>query len=137
MFAPVQDLRALVDAYAVAADDRDGAAFGALFTDDACLIVGDHRYDGRTSISSVPGRLSKYRRTLHLVSTHRVHVDGDRATGTAYCEAHHVDDDADRVLYIRYDDEYARGADAGWRFAVRAVHVLWEERRPVAERPEQ
>ena len=131
----VHDLRALVDGYAVAADERDADAFAALFTPDATLTVlvdGEQRgrYAGADEIGTVPAKLARYRRTLHLVSTHHSVVDDDEdeATGTAYCEAHHVDDDGDRVLFIRYDDRYVRTPD-GWRFAARAVNTLWSEQR--------
>jgi uncharacterized protein (TIGR02246 family) len=124
----VQDVRALVDGYAVAADERDADRFAALFADDAWMAVGDHRFEGRDAIATIPERLAKYDVTMHLVSTHRVDVDGDRATGVTYCEAHHRTGETDKVMFIRYDDEYARGAE-GWRFASRTLRLLWEEMR--------
>ena len=130
----MQELRQLVDGYAVAADERDAEAFRSLFADDAVLVVvGEDgaersRYEGADAIAAVPGRLARYERTLHLVSTHRASVDGDTATGTAYCEAHHRDAGGDRVLYLRYDDGYVR-RDGRWRIADRVVRTLWSEQR--------
>lgn len=130
----MEELRALVDGYAVANDERDGDRLRALFSDDAVLTIvqldgGVHRYEGLDAIAAVPGKLARYDETLHLVSTHVTRaVDDDRATGVAYCEAHHRSDAADRVLFIRYDDEYVR-TPGGWRFAARTVGIRWIEDR--------
>lgn len=51
-----------------------------------------------------------------------------RTGRVAYCEAHHRSAGTDRVLFIRYDDEYVRTA-AGWRFAPRTVAIRWIEDR--------
>jgi len=131
----VHELRSLVDRYAVAADEGDGAAFGALFAPDAVLsVVGADdversRYEGPSAIATVPGKLGRYDHTLHLVSTHACQVDGDRATGVAYCEAHHRSGTTDKVLFIRYDDRYVHADTGGWRFGSRTVRTLWEELR--------
>lgn len=130
----MHDPRALVDAYAVAVDERDGAAFAELFEPDGVLIVlgpdgvESHRYAGTAALAEVPASLVRYDGTLHLVSTHRWHADGDRATGVTYCEAHHRTGEADKVRYIRYDDDYVR-ADDGWRIAARRVTTVWLEER--------
>jgi hypothetical protein len=130
----VHELRALVDAYALAVDERDATALTALFADDGILaVVGPdgveaHRYVGRGEISAVPARLERYDSTLHLVSTHLATCKGDAGTGVAYCEAHHRTGGADAVRFIRYDDEYVRSGD-GWHFACRSVRTLWIEER--------
>jgi SnoaL-like domain len=133
-------LRDLVDGYAVAVDERDQAAFVALFTPDAQLTTFDadgrasRTYTGHDDLAAIPVALARYDRTLHLVSTHRVTVDGDHAVGTAYCEAHHLRTAADstyrsdRVLFIRYDDRYARRG-SGWLIVAREVHIRWSEER--------
>lgn len=135
-----QALRALVDAYAAAADGRDVAAFLALFTSDAELSVqrGDGEpavYAGAARLAHIPARLRRYRHTFHDVGYHSCEIDGNAAIGTAGCQAHHVTEDAagatDLVLTIRYRDAYLRNAD-GWRFSRRAVHILWTSDHPVA-----
>ena len=89
-------LWALVEGYARCADRRDAEGFGALFTDDARLVVvepdGNARRPlvGRDALAQIPVRLGRYDETRHLVSDHVVEVDGpDDAHGTARCEAHH------------------------------------------------
>ena len=130
----MSELRALVDGYGVALDERDGPTFAALFTDDATLAVvkpdgtESGRHVGAAALAAVPEKLSRYDRTLHLISTHRTRVDGDRATGVAYCEAHHREGEGDFVMFIRYEDEYRLTAD-GWRIAHRVVRTQWVEKR--------
>jgi ketosteroid isomerase-like protein len=129
-----EHLRALVDAYAVAVDERDADAFAALFTDDALLVVADAdgseraRYDGRAAIAAIPSALQRFDRTFHAVTTHHCTGDGDQVHGVTYCEAHHLDGESDWVMHIRYDDDYVRSPE-GWRFATRTVRRLWTEQR--------
>ena len=137
------ELRDLVDGYARAADRGDRVAFEALFLPDATVTVrrpgaAPHTYRGTGEIGEIVPRLSHYARTFHLVANHWCSVRGTRATGEAYCEAHHVRIDetgpTDVVLTIRYVDAYARPAD-GWRFASREVHILWTRELPLASGP--
>ena len=133
------ELRALVTAYAVAADAGDGRAFGALFLPDARLTTwppdggpGNPRF-GAEHIAAIPAALAgRYERTDHRVSDHRVVVAGDGRTalGNLTCEAHHLTGGIDRVLTIRYDDNYGRDEHGAWRFATRDVHVLAIDERP-------
>jgi hypothetical protein len=132
----------LVCAYAITADERDADRFAACFAVDARLHVIDprgtvlHTYQGRDDIRSIPGRLERYDRTLHHVTTHRARIDGVNATGVTYCSAHHISvgDDGtanDRVLEIRYIDQYVRSAH-GWLIVDREVRTDWTEERPVS-----
>jgi hypothetical protein len=132
-------LRALVDAYAAAADDRDPVAFAELFVPDGELSArrGDGEptvYVGHERLAEIPERLRRYDHTFHHVAYHRSAIDGDTATGVAGCRAHHVtatDHGAtDLVLTIRYRDAYRR-TPKGWRFARREVHILWTGEHPV------
>lgn len=138
-------LRALVDAYAVAVDRRDIPGFLAVFAPDATLTTfepgGRPRgaRHGHEELSTVPPALERYERTLHLVTTHHVEdadLDGE-AVGVAYCEAHHHRPPdtpgaaaTDRVMFIRYEDRYARRGP-GWLIRAREVHVIWVEEHPL------
>ena len=136
-------VRELVDRYAVEVDRHDGDAVAALFVPDGRLEL--HRDGiGRPVTSVVAGGdaiaaaidgLARYRVTTHLVGQHLVDlVDGDVATGVAYCLAHHVgaegDPSANRVDSIRYLDDYVR-TDDGWRFVRRRLSFDWSEVRTV------
>jgi SnoaL-like domain len=138
------ELRDLVEAYARAADRRDRAGLESLFLPDASLTVirpgaAPHTYDGAHDLGQIAPKLERYRRTVHLVSNHRCQIDGDRATGEAEGQAHHLrdsDDGAvDLVVTIRYDDTYTRTSE-GWRFATRTVNILWTSELIVTSGPD-
>jgi ketosteroid isomerase-like protein len=135
-------LRRLVDGYARAVDRRDVDAFLALFHPDAVLLVyyaGEAagpttEARGHEALGLIPGRLGRrYPQTFHFVGNHLCDVQGDEATGEAYCLAHHLNDGpaggTDYVMVIRYQDVYRRDGDGSWKFAQRKVLVDWTELR--------
>jgi hypothetical protein len=129
-------LRDLVDAYGIAVDDRDAAAYTAMFVPDGRLTVyafgsetptADYRGEGLGGLIEF---VSRYPATLHFVGNHVCELDGDAASGQTYCLAHHLrGDDSTMLLVARYRDVYAR-VDGGWRFASRDCRLLWREDRP-------
>jgi ketosteroid isomerase-like protein len=143
------ELRALIDAYALALDERDVPGLVSLFLPDAVLAThvpgeerGDPIYRGAGEIGRVMEVLARFGETMHLMHNHTVAFAGDgvRASGLVLCVAHHlyVEDGAPRdlVMGIRYRDRYARDATGAWKFADRrimrhfnAVHDLLAERR--------
>ena len=135
----LDELRALVEAYATAADGGDTDTFAGLFLPDATLTtwpadgsVGSH-YGSVDAIAAIPGRLRAYDSTDHLVGEQRVSValDGASASGLTRCQAHHVRDRVDRVLTITYEDTFGRDDAGRWRFASRDVRVESVEERAV------
>ena len=139
-----QQLRALVDSYAAAVDERDLDAFVALFVPDAALTIRqagtspEFRCHGHGELTAAVAPLSQYLSTMHLMANHRCEIDGDRASGETYCLAHHLREAAggveDLVMMIRYGDTYARTPE-GWRFARREVRILWTEVHAASVRP--
>jgi SnoaL-like domain len=139
-------LRELVDRYAEAVDDRRGAAMAELFVPDGRLLVHEadsgeqsHAYHGRSELAEVAAEMERlYLRTFHLVANFVCRLDGDRASGTPYCIAHHLRDDGRGlqviVMPVRYRDSYLR-TDQGWRFEERICTVQWRERRPAVQWP--
>ena len=141
-----EELRALVDAYATACDERDGEAFASLFAPDAALTIYQPfeseplaTLEGAESMPGAIAPLSQYRATLHLMANHTTDVDGDSASGETYCLAHHLRPTADGgvedlVMMIRYGDRYTKAGGA-WRFAGRDVRILWTEVHPASGDP--
>jgi hypothetical protein len=139
------DLRRLVDAYAIAVDDGDSDALASLFAPGGSLLVYnagsdklEHSYRDDQFAQLTATLAEAFERTFHLVGNVVVHLNGDRATGTAYCLASHLRDDGRGPqvgdLRVRYRDRYLR-TDDGWRFEERAATVLWRERRPTNQWP--
>ncbi len=135
-------LRRLVDGYARAVDRGDPEAFVALFEPDALLQVfygsesegPTSESRGHSALGKIPTRLrARYDRTFHFVGNHLCDVNGDEATGEAYCLAHHLTENAhggtDYVMLIRYHDVYRRQAGGPWKIAHRKVLVDWTELR--------
>ncbi|QFR02315.1 nuclear transport factor 2 family protein [Streptomyces phaeolivaceus] len=155
------DLRRLVDTYASALDRRHTELFASLFDEGGELVLnrpsGSGRpplvFDGRDGWAGALSVLESCVVTTHFVGNHTVTLNGDGATGEAYCLAHEIRPAEDathdvddgrrartptrmpmptrmrmRVRSIRYHDSYRRTAGS-WRFARRTLTVDWTEDR--------
>jgi hypothetical protein len=136
-------IRELVEAYAHCADRRDAKGQIALFTADTHFVVYMNAEDptpsqelhSREALAPVFADLNKYAATMHFVGQSTIFtLNGDRATGEAYCIAHHVKVDGEKrglmVAYLRYLDAFAK-INGAWLFAERLLYVDWlEERAP-------
>ncbi|TQK20390.1 SnoaL-like protein [Microbacterium sp. SLBN-154] len=130
-----REIRDLSHRYAVALDRGDTESWAALFAEDVAFESGG-TVRRREDVLAIPAdQLRRYERTLHAVTTQVIARDGDRATGTVYCIAHHLYRDTHQhgrfpfdlthAFLIRYEDEYAR-IDGRWVFGRR--HVVTEAR---------
>ena len=145
--ATTDRLRTLAADYAAAVDERDAEALRRLFTDDATLTVRDlvtgheHSHQGAEAIGGIAHVLAtRYSTTFHLLGQSRYRLlDARTASGEVRCEAHHhvgaIGTDAvDRVMYIRYLDEYVAGDRDGWRISSRTVEVQFVTEVPIPAR---
>jgi len=134
-------IRELVEAYAHCADRRDAKGQMSLFTADTHFVVYMNARDSKPSmelhsreaLSPVFADLNKYDATTHFVGQSTLFtLTDDRATGEAYCLAHHVRVDGEkRVLMIaslRYLDTFAK-MNGSWLFTERLLYVDWVEER--------
>jgi SnoaL-like domain len=137
-------IRELVEAYAHCADRRDAAGQMALFTADTHFVVYMNAKDpnpsqelnSREALAPVFAALNQYDATTHFVGQSTVFkLTADRATGEAYCLAHHVTvEGAKRRLMLaslRYYDSFVK-RDGSWLFAERLLYVDWREERSLA-----
>ena len=129
-------LRDLVQAYAEGCDTRNAALLRSCFTDVATLTVHWVDRDATTmtfpaGADQIPAGLARYDLTFHVIGNHRVELDGDQATGSTYCFAHHVTGTDDHVMAIRYEDTYRRDGD-GWKIVERHLRHLWNEATTVS-----
>ena len=137
-------VRELVEAYAHCADRRDARGQMALFTPDTHFVVYMNAKDptpsmelnSREALAQVFGDLNKYDATTHFVGQSTItSLSGDRATGEAYCLAHHVTVDGCQrrlmVASLRYLDTCVK-TDGAWLFSERLLYVDWVDERALA-----
>jgi len=137
-------VRELVEAYAHCADRRDARGQMALFTPDTHFVVYMNAKDPTPSmelnsgeaLAPVFGDLNKYDATTHFVGQSTItSLSGDRATGEAYCLAHHVTVDGCQrrlmVASLRYLDTCVK-TDGAWLFSERLLYVDWVDERALA-----
>jgi hypothetical protein len=137
-------IRELIEAYARCADRRDAKGQMALFTADTHFVVYMNAKDptpsqelnSREEVAAVFADLNQYAATMHFVGQSTIlTLKGDRATGEAYCIAHHLTVDGEKrrlmVAYLRYLDTFAKVYGA-WLFAERLLYVDWLEQRTLS-----
>ena len=137
-------IRELVEAYAHCADRRDAKGQMSLFTMDTHFVVYMNAKDptpsqelhSREALAPVFADLNPYVATTHFVGQSTIlTLTNDRATGEAYCLAHHVTVDGGKrrlmLASLRYLDTFTK-MDSAWLFAERRLFVDWMEERALS-----
>jgi ketosteroid isomerase-like protein len=137
-------IRELVEAYAHCADRRDAMGQMALFTEDTHFVVYMNAEDptpsqeihSREALAPVFADLNQYAATTHFVGQSTIStLSDDRATGEAYCLAHHVTVDGSKrrlmVASLRYVDTFVK-TDGAWLFSERLLYVDWVDERALS-----
>jgi hypothetical protein len=137
-------IRELVEAYAHCADRRDAKGQMSLFTADTHFVVYMNAKDttpsmdlrSREALAPVFADLNKYDATTHFIGQSTILTStNERATGEAYCLAHHVTVDGGTrrlmIASLRYLDTFVK-IDGAWLFAERLLYVDWIDERPLS-----
>jgi len=137
-------IRELIEAYAHCADRRDAKGQMSLFTEDTHFVVFMNAEDpkpsqelhSREALAPVFADLNKYAATTHFVGQSTIFtLSADRATGEAYCLAHHVTVEGEKrrlmVASLRYLDTFVK-MKGTWLFAERLLYVDWLEERALS-----
>jgi hypothetical protein len=137
-------IRELVEAYAHCADGRDAKGQMSLFSADTHFVVYMNAKDptpsqelhSREELAPVFADLNKYDATTHFLGQSTIFtLAAERATGEAYCLAHHVTVEGGKrrlmLASLRYLDTYVKIGGA-WLFAERLLYVDWLEERPLS-----
>ena len=116
----------------------------SLFTPDTHFVVFMNAKDptpsqelrSREALAPVFAELNKYDATTHFVGQSTIFtLTSDRATGEAYCLAHHVTVDGGKrslmLASLRYLDTFVK-MDGAWLFAERRLYVDWLEERALS-----
>jgi hypothetical protein len=90
----------------------------------------------REALAPVFAALNQYDATTHFVGQSIIFALSDgRATGEAYCLAHHVTVDGGKrrlmVASLRYVDTFVK-TDGAWLFSERLLYVDWVDERALA-----
>ena len=128
-------IRELIEAYAHCADRRDSKGQMALFTADTRFVVYMNAKDpkpsqelhSREALAPVFADLNQYAATMHFIGQSTIFsLNADRATGEAYCIAHHLTADGEKrrmmVAHLRYLDTFVK-IEGAWLFAERLLYV--------------
>ena len=137
-------IRELIEAYAHCADRRDAKGQMSLFTPDTHFVVFMNAKDenpsqelhSREALAPVFADLNKYVATTHFVGQSTIFtLTSDRATGEAYCLAHHLTVDGEKrrlmIASLRYLDTFVKW-DGAWLFSERLLYVDWLEERALS-----
>ena len=137
-------IRELVEAYAHCADRRDAKGQMSLFTADTNFVVymnsknptPSQELHSREALAPVFAELNKYDATTHFVGQSTIFtLTADRATGEAYCLAHHITLEGGKrrlmLASLRYLDTFVK-MDGAWLFAERQLYVDWLEERALS-----
>ena len=137
-------IRELVEAYAHCADRRDAKGQMSLFTVDTHFVVYMNAKDptpsqelhSREALAPVFAELNQYEATTHFVGQSTIlTLTDDRATGEAYCIAHHITVEGGKLRLmlasLRYLDTFVK-TDVAWLFSERLLYVDWMEHRTLS-----
>lgn len=128
------ELKNLVDTFSVLADQKNTEAQKWLFTEDAVVdsYVGNQKgmsLVGRENIRNAFGAyLALFDIVYHINGQQTVKIEGDKATGTAYCQVVLIGDENGKKMIttqgVYYDDEYVRQGGK-WLIKHRTSHFTW------------
>jgi len=137
-------IQELIEAYAHCADRRDAKGQMSLFAPDTHFVVFMNAKDptpaqelhSREALAPVFAELNKYDATTHFVGQSTIcTLASDRATGEAYCLAHHVTMESGKrrlmVASLRYQDIFVK-LNGTWLFSERILYVDWMEERALS-----
>ena len=139
--ADLLDRCAIVDVtvdYCTALDTKDFEGLRRVFVPEATARLGDTDHDGVDDIiERCRSALHRLDSSQHMVTNHRVVVDGDRATCTCQFQAQHTRasaaSGANYTIAGRYDDDLVCTPE-GWRISRRVLTVAWTEGNPAVPR---
>lgn len=120
-------IRQLNEAYCDAVNRRDGAAWEALWTEDAAWDLMGHRVEGRQAIRTTwEGAMAGFAFVGFFCQLGPVSVTGNEARATVWTHELLVRSDGSESRPLgRYDDVYSF-ADGQWRFASRSFSLRRE-----------
>jgi hypothetical protein len=119
--------------FAAAMDAHDERELEALFARDLVVEHAGGGYRGRDeALAGLRASAFAHAASHHLIATHRVHLEGDRASAVAYFHSVHLDDAERPDVHADHGGWYlARFArdGASWRFTYLKQVSIWQAER--------
>jgi hypothetical protein len=125
--------------FATAMDSHDEAALNELF--DERLVIehpGGQLVGRRDAIAGLRATAFAHAASHHLIATHRVTRDGDRASAVAYFHSVHLDDAGRPNIHADHGGWYlARFArsEGAWRFVFLKQVSIWQAEQMPPKKP--
>jgi hypothetical protein len=119
-----QEITDVVKRLARGTDRLDRELMAACYHPDGYDDHNSFRGSGTEFADWVCEVLPHFTATHHFIADPCVRLDGDVAQVDTYCIAHHVRDDSDMVLALRYVDRFER-RDGHWLIARRVCAFDW------------
>jgi uncharacterized protein (TIGR02246 family) len=124
----IEEIRALVQRYAIAFDDHDWGTLGELWTEDAAFVAAGVAFEGREALLAfLTTCLPDDYHGKHLCSPPLVELASDGESARARTDVVWIPQNFENTIVARYDDTVVR-RDGRWLFQ-RRVEV------PVQFRP--
>ena len=135
-----QEIKQLVDRYAMARDNIDAVAYANTFTENGTLIINGQPHTGRAVLQARVEGANQESIGMHMMSTSQITViDENNATGIHYATVYgaipgedHPEGDPLEVAGFssqgKYVDRYER-TDEGWRIAERRFERMYRQSR--------
>ncbi|GGR48135.1 hypothetical protein J2S40_003923 [Nocardioides luteus] len=134
--ADIREIRRLVERYAYAMDRRNTDLMRTCFIPDADLSYfgGLKQFDGNSFADSLVPSLAPFKTVNHSISSIRIEVDGDDATGDLHIFATMMLADSPSVIVrgVHVVDGYVRTAD-GWKVAKRRHAPFLQYEAPLTD----
>ena len=123
-------IRSLKIEYAMACDDGyDQDRIAECYTEDGVFDAGEFgRHEGREAIRTLfDGQEEVFQFAMHNVLGHSVNVEplADTATGSVFLLQPCTVEGVARWFAATYDEEYRKGDDGKWRFALSKLNILF------------
>src|ERR1041385_5724607 len=101
----IQDIRDLIARYAIHYDDKDWAAFGTLWTEDAAFVANGVAFEGRgPMLDFLTTCLPDDYAGKHMNSQSLIEIGEDGRTATARTDVVWISEDFENRIVGRYDD---------------------------------
>jgi ketosteroid isomerase-like protein len=132
VLADREAIRDLLCRYALAVDRKQIDTVASCFTPDCAYEGALGQGTIGQALRALELAFTRYARTMHMIGTQEVRLEGDTARAETYCVAYHVRPDGGHLTVgVRYLDDLVR-SPLGWQIRHRLVRTDWTRDEPPA-----